>query len=153
MLTTPHVITGLAIMKLFPHPWIAVGLSLMSHFILDFFVPHWNPHLFTEHKNGGLSKSTLLIILVDGILALIALATISYFAYPDLTKIGFYFLAAGASTLPDLIEIPYYFFNWKHKLLASYVNFEHHNQAKEGVLLGSLTQIVIILAGLKQLFF
>jgi hypothetical protein len=154
MLTTPHVITGLAIMKLSPNPWVGLLMAFLSHFILDFFVPHWNPHLFTEHsQNGRLSKSTLIIIAVDGLLALTALGAVSFFAYPDTTRIAFYFGASLAATLPDLVEVPYYFLNCKNKLLASYVNFEHHNQAKEGIILGSLTQIIIITAGLKQLFF
>ncbi|MFC1711262.1 hypothetical protein ACFLZ1_01610 [Patescibacteria group bacterium] len=153
MLTTPHVVVSLAILKIVPNPGAALVLAFLSHFVLDWFIPHWNPHLFTEHKKSGkISKNSLLIILTDGFLSFTLLLVLSLKVWPDLNRIFLYYLTAFAATLPDLIEIPYYFMNSKNKLLAKYVNFEHENQANGTVFWGILTQVIVVLAGLQELF-
>jgi len=153
MLTTPHVIVSLAIFKIYPHPLEAVLLSFLSHFILDFFIPHWNPHLYTEFKKQGkISLNSIIIILIDGFIALTLISFLSFKALPDISQVFWYLACAGAAVLPDLIEIPYYFLNWKNKILTQYVNFEHKNQAKSDGIIGILTQVLIIIASLKQIF-
>lgn len=154
MLTTPHVLVGLSILKITKSPVLAIILAFLSHFILDFFIPHWNPHLYTEHKkSGSISKNSLLIIFVDGFLALLFLAILSFQAWPDFSQIFLYGLVSLASVLPDLIEIPYYFLNWKNKWLAGYVRFEHKNQANGTIFWGLSTQVLVVIASLKELFF
>ena len=71
MLTTPHVLVALTILKIFPYPIPALFLILLSHFIIDFCIPHWNPHLFTElKKDGHVSFKSIWVILIDGFIAL-----------------------------------------------------------------------------------
>lgn len=153
MLTTPHVLVGLVIIQKIPHP-LGLFLSLISHFILDFFIPHWNPHLYTEFKKGGkISDPSIKVILVDGFLAVALTLFFMSKSLPDLSQAFLYGLASFMAVLPDAIEIPYYFGGWKNKWLKKYVYFEHKYQASAGIFWGMLTQILVVVASLKILFF
>ena len=154
MLITPHVLVGLVIIKIFPYPLGAFLLVLLSHFFLDFFIPHWNPHIYTEmKKNKKINLSSLVIILIDGLITTLIFTYLSYQALPNFGKIIIYGLTAFFSILPDLIEVPYYFFGSKNKKLISYVNFAHKYQSDGNVFWGVITQVLVILVCIKQLFF
>jgi len=149
MLTTPHVLAGIALATKLPFPW-GIPAALLSHFVLDFLVPHWNPHLFTEMKTkGNLSSASLKIIVFDSLLAFLFLVFLSFKALP------IYLIWSGAllATLPDLMEIPFYFLKIKNPWLVKYVTFEHHHQAKAAPILGILTQIFVGAISLYFLLF
>ena len=154
MLTTPHSLVGILIASLTSNPLLVFILAIISHFILDFFIPHWNPHIYTEfNARGKISKKSFMITLVDGLMAAFF---VLFFAYKNLgnqSKVLLIFLGVFGATLPDLIEIPYYFFGCKNKLLKKYVDFEHKYQANGTFWFGILTQLVVIAISLKFLFF
>ena len=153
MLTTPHTLVGLAIIKTFPHP-LGLILSLISHFILDFCIPHWNPHLYTEmKKDSKISHFSTKIIFIDSFLAITFFLILVYQIMPNYNQIFLYILAVFFSTLPDLVKIPYYFFGYKNKVLAKYADFEHKYQADAGIFWGIATQILAVIASLKILLF
>lgn len=158
MLTTPHALVGLVIIQKIPHP-IGLLVSLISHFLIDFFIPHWNPHLYTEFKKtGGISSSSIKIILVDGFLAVALTLFFMFKNLPagrqgllNLSQAFLYGLSSFMAVLPDAIEIPYYFLNWKSKCMKKYVYFTHKYQADAGIFWGMLTQILVVIASLKVL--
>lgn len=153
MLTTPHTLTALVIISRFPN-LTGLILALLSHFALDFFIPHWNPHLYTEmNKNKKISFKSIAVILIDG---LIAVAFTLYFMIQKLPSLNQAFLVGLAAFLavsPDFIEIPYYFFNYRARWMVKYVEFEHQHQSNGVFFWGLVTQIIVILASLKILFF
>jgi len=153
MLTTPHVLVSLALVKMYPHP-LTLLFSLLSHFVLDFFVPHWNPHLYTEFNGkSGIKMDSKKIILFDG---LIGVGLTLFYFFTNIGDLNLAFLYAFSSlfaVLPDLIEAPYYFLGYKGKWLRDYVKFEHLHQAGANVFWGSLTQVLTSLTALKILFF
>lgn len=155
MLTTPHVLVALTIFKILPDsPIMAFFLILISHFVIDFCIPHWNPHLFTEFKKSGrISLRSMQIILIDAFLALTILTLMVINVWPNYSVVFGYTLAAFLGILPDFIEIPHYFLRWKNKLLTKYVVFQHQHQANGTFFWGILTQIIVIAACFKQLFF
>lgn len=154
MLTLPHTLVGLAIIKLIPHPVIGPMFAFVSHFIVDFCIPHWNPHIFTEiSTKGKLSPHSKKIIFIDGLIALLICGYIALINLDNPSKIILYALGALAAVLPDLIELPYYFFNFKSRLLSRYIYFEHKYQANANIFWGNLTQVLLITAALKVLFF
>lgn len=153
MLTTPHALIGLAIIKVYPHPG-GVLLAFLSHYLVDFTIPHWNPHIFGEMKNKKqISSQSLKIILADGLLAVGLTLLAMKFAWPNMYLTSLYGLGSFASVLPDAIEIPYYFFNFKHRFLLKYADFCHKNQADGNLFWGLLTQLIFVIASLKQVFF
>lgn len=152
MLTTPHVLVGLAVIKTMPNLGGLV-LAFLSHFLLDFFVSHWNPHLYTEfHKSGRISSSSVKIIIIDGLIAVCLTLFLMYQSLPDLGSALLIGGAAFFAVLPDLIEFPYYFLNYKKNWLKKYVNFEHKHQAASSFCWGMITQVLVSLAALRVLF-
>lgn len=140
MLLTPHILFALYLTKILPG-WLAIPAALISHIVLDFFFPHWNPHIFTQtQKYGKIIKSSLAIIIGD---SLLSLGFILYFMskiYPDLMQIFYLGVVSLAAIFPDVIEIPYYFFHYKGKYLYRIINFQHKHQAQGDVIWGNLTQ-------------
>jgi len=152
MLTLPHTLVAVAIVKLIPNPLISLPLCLTSHFFLDFLITHWNPHLYTEYqKNGRVSSGSIFFITIDALLALTVSLAILLKFWPNLSTIGLYATGIFLATLPDTIEIPYYFMGVKSKLLSSYVEFEHKHQANGSVLWGIITQIITVTLSLLVL--
>lgn len=153
MLTTPHALIGLAIVKNYPHP-LGLFLAFLSHYLVDSTIPHWNPHIYGEMKNKKkLSARSLKIILVDGFLAVALTLGAMVQAWPNINLMIFLGFGSFASVLPDAIEIPYYFFHYKIKFLMKYANFCHRHQADDRIFWGLMTQLVFILASLKVIFF
>jgi len=140
MLLTPHILFALYLTSVLP-VWIALPLAFMSHMVFDFMLPHWNPHIFTELKKfGKIQKPSLAVIVVD---CLTSLGFVLYFAskaFPDISAITVIFLAAFLSILPDIVEIPYYFFNYRSKNMKKIMDFQHRYQARGDVIWGNLSQ-------------
>lgn len=122
MLYTPHFLTGVAIMKLFPDPKIGLPLALLSHFVLDL-----TPHNDFDLKPGITLKQFLKTekrrrnIIITALSLDYLLTTIS-FIWVFLTFNNYYYLGAGvAGVLPDAIEQFLMFFGialpgWQDKL-------------------------------------
>jgi hypothetical protein len=151
MFTTPHVLLGLYFATHF-RPEIALPAALISHFLFDYFYPHWNPHLFTEmKKHGKISTSSIKIITVDLCFAVIFLGFFVYQAWPNLNQIILFVFAAILADLPDIVEAPFYFLKSRNPTLLKMVNFEHKHQANASKMWGLLSQALIVILCLWQL--
>lgn len=154
MLTTPHSLVGILIASLITNPLLVFTLAIISHFVLDFLVPHWNPHIYTEFSNKGkISKNSFIITLIDGLIAAFFVLWVVLKNLGNYSQLFLIFLGVFGATLPDLVEIPYYFLGCKNKLLKKYVDFEHKHQANGTFWLGILTQLAVIILSLKFLIF
>ncbi|NMC35934.1 hypothetical protein GYA49_02710 [Candidatus Beckwithbacteria bacterium] len=144
MLLTPHIFLGLFFIAKF-RPEVAVSAALVSHFLFDYFLPHWNPHLFTEmKKNGALSQKTKLIIAADVLVSVISVLVFMSLALPNLTQAFYIGLTALFAVLPDLIEAPFYLLKL-NGIFRKFVEFEHKNQATAGPLWGNVSQALVII--------
>jgi hypothetical protein len=153
MLTVPHAIMGATIASKVSNPLLFPPLAILSHFLLDFLIPHWNPHLYTEyHTKKSLTKTTKEIIFLDGLLAIISTAFIASLKLPNLNQAFFIFLGAGFGVLPDAIEIPHYFFGFRNKILSAYIKFGHDHQKKASFFPGLVTQLLTVLICLLVIF-
>lgn len=155
MLTTPHTLLALALMLIIPNKLLALLMAFLSHFITDFFLPHWNPSIYSEHKkNHKLILSTVRFIFFDAFLAVsLMVAVIFSKAWPDLKYSLLIAVGCLLAVLPDLVEIPYYFLNSSNKLIQKYVVFQHKHQAKAGKLGGILNQLIVIFFSLYAIYF
>ena len=146
MLETPHVVVGAAIATAIPNPLISIPLALASHFVLD-RVPHWNPHLNTELKKfGKITTQTRTIVIMDVILSLTLGFYIASLALPNTAHAMTILFASFAAVLPDVIEVPYFFFGLKTKFIKNWIKFQKSIQVDTTPIPGLLTQVVTILA-------
>lgn len=149
MLETPHVIVGAVIATKVVNPALAIPLAFGSHFLLE-KVPHWNPHLNAEMKKyGHPTRNSTLITTAD---TLLALTTGTFIASRALPNIG-YFLTIMASclaaSLPDIVEGPYFFLNFKNKIIQRWVRWQKSIQVdSESIFWGLQTQIITIIFAL-----
>lgn len=151
MLETPHVLVGVAIATKIPNPVISIPLALASHFILE-KIPHWNPHLYTETEKYGqpTSKSTL-ITAIDSSIALTTGSLIAFSHLPNLALTLTIFFSAFAAVLPDVIEAPYLYLNYRKPWLKKYILWQKSIQAEAKPFWGLITQVLIIIAALLSL--
>lgn len=148
MLETPHVIVAAAIAVKAGNPWLAIPLSFISHFLLD-ETPHWNPHITT--KEGGVKKvdpNSLKLIIADSSLALISGSVIALSFLPDYKKVITVLACCFVSVLPDLVEAPYIFFNYRHQWLRKWLFFQKSHQFDTNIFWGLSTQVITIAAAI-----
>lgn len=148
MLETPHVVLGAAIAIKIPNPWIAIPLAFMSHFVLD-KVPHWNPHTYTETvKNGGPSRTTVAIAVIDAAVSLAVGLGIAHSALPDRALALNIIACSLASVLPDVSKYPFFLFKKvRHGIYKKWVDYERTMQVQvNSAFWGLTTQLLLILA-------
>lgn len=152
MVEIPHVLVGAAIAAKVGNPALALPLAFASHFVLD-LIPHKNPSIYTPLKGGGsLSKRLKQIIFADSAIALAIGLIIGATYLPDTGRAIIIILGAFFAVLPDVLEIPYYFFKLRHPLMVGYVEFSHSYQGSAPLIPGTLTQVIISAAALWWIF-
>lgn len=146
MLETPHVIVAAAIAYKVGDPYLAIPLSFVSHFVLE-TVPHWNPHILTEMKKfGEITKKSKTIIVADVILSLISGLYIASQVLPNSQHYWTILIACFFGVLPDLMEAPYFFLNWKNKFLSWWIKTQKSIQSDATPVPGMITQAITIFA-------
>lgn len=146
MLETPHVIVASAIATKTGNPYLALSLALFSHFVLD-KAPHWNPHITTKEGTVKIiDPKSMKIIIADSTLALITGSAIALSYLPDINKTILILACCFLAVLPDLVEAPYIFFNYKKEYLRKWLFFQKKHQFNTNVIWGLTTQIITIIA-------
>ena len=152
MLELPHVLVGAAIGATVSNPILSLPLALLSHFATD-YLPHWNPHINTEIKKyGSITKKSLLILAADSGGALILGSSIAYLKSQSLSQFLVIMACCLLSVLPDVLEIPYYFFKKKIKWMEQLIDFQRAHQWNVPALWGVLAQIIVSLGALFIIF-
>ncbi|OGY25256.1 MAG: hypothetical protein A2864_01265 [Candidatus Woykebacteria bacterium RIFCSPHIGHO2_01_FULL_39_12] len=130
MLSTPHLLTGAAIVKLIPEPTIALPVAFASHFVLD-AIPHWDGSPRPPYSNT--IKINIAIDYIFGLLAVIILST---------GDARFLWIVAGAitATVPDFImgfyrnwQTPFHSHRWFHHFNLFHLNIQKNLPAFLGL--------------------
>lgn len=104
MLYTPHALTGAAIAYVFPNPFVAIPLSIVSHLFFD-VIPHSNPNPI---KAKGFTKYLFLTEILVGNIVLLFFAR--FFSGYD-NSLFYLMVACGlGANLPDILTGPYALF-------------------------------------------
>jgi hypothetical protein len=145
VLETPHIIVASAIAAKTGNPYLALSLAFFSHFVLD-EVPHWNPHITTKEGNVKvIDPKSMKIIVVDSTLALITGLSIALSYFPDIKKVALVIACSFLAALPDLVEAPYIFLNYKKEYLRKWLFFQKKHQFNTNIIWGLSTQIITII--------
>lgn len=139
MTATGHAIVGAAIVSKIPDLRIALPLALLSHFLGD-LLPHWDTG--TYWKTKGMKRvfgETLIDLSVGyGLVILIFIM----FLHQDPTRILWGVLFGQ---LPDFLEIPYFFLQWKFAPFSWIDKLQHVFHQKMGLPWGLVDQVVVAL--------
>ena len=141
MLELPHTLVGAAIATKIPNPLISLPLALTSHILID-LVPHWNPSLYTETKKFGRpTKRSNQIVFWDTGLSLIAGFVVASRVLPDYYHFAIIVLACFMAVVPDVIEAPFFYLNYRPKFLKKLILWQHDHQGRAKPLPGLVVQL------------
>ena len=153
MLELPHAIVGATIAIKTGNPLLAFPLAFLSNFILD-FLPHWNPHLYTElHRDGKISSKSFKIVVLDSSLALVIGTLLALRFYPNFYMIALVLLSCLIAVSTDLVEAPFFFLGWKNKYIIKFINFQRRLQWNVPFWPGILSQAGLLLICFIIIFF
>jgi len=144
MLEFAHVVTGATLATKIGNPAFSFPLCLASNFLID-LLPHWNPHLYTEKKKFGcLKPKTVLFLFMDSSFGLI-LGLIIAFTAPDTKSFFIIILGSFLAVLGDLVEAPFYLFDWQNGLVKKLIAFQRNHQWNVPFWPGMISQIAYVL--------
>lgn len=131
MLSIAHGTTGALIATAIPNPLISTPLILVTHFLQD-YIPHWDFGQGLSKKKKRKKTAFFQELLTDFPLSILLV----YLWFPagsgEINFMAFYgwFIAL----LPDFLEFPYLFLNWRLKPLKQFVKFHssiHESTSKK----------------------
>lgn len=144
MLSTTHGPTGAFIATKIKSPFISIPLIIVTHFIQD-YIPHWDVGQGLSKKKKSKKAAFLQELLFDFPLSII----VTYFffqhgqsAFNYRAWIGWFF-----ALIPDFIEFPHLFLNWRFHPLIDFANFHakiHRSTPK--VIKGLIPQVLTLIA-------
>lgn len=144
MIELAHAATGGLIAYKIGNPLLSLPLAFASHFLID-LLPHWNPHLGREKKKlGKIKKETFLVVILDCLAGLAIGLYLASLVWPNAWQALFIIGGCFAGILPDLIEAPYYFFNWKSKLIKRMIVFQEAHHWNVPFLFGVIFQLAYV---------
>ena len=136
MTATAHALVGGAIAYSVQNPALGIPLSLLSHPVLD-IIPHWD-------FGWGWRKKTKLKLFCEASLDLTVGIVASYAVFGQFINIYYFLACVLGSILWDLLEIPYWFFNWRFFPFSTLHSIQHHIQGRAKLPWGILTQVVTV---------
>ncbi|MBI4040057.1 hypothetical protein HY389_01740 [Candidatus Daviesbacteria bacterium] len=138
MTATAHALVGGAIAASVPDPTIGLTLSAASHPIMD-LIPHWD-------FGWGWRSKTKVKLFAQASFDLALGFILAYFLFGRYTNNFWYFMAAVfASEIWDMLEAPYWFFNWRFPPFSWIYNIQHRLQGKVKLPWGILTQVAVVI--------
>ena len=136
MTATAHALVGGAIAYSVQNPALGIPLSLLSHPVLD-MIPHWD-------FGWGWRKKTKLKLFCEASIDLTVGIVASYAVFGQFINIYYFLACVLGSILWDLLEIPYWFFNWRFFPFSTLHSIQHHIQGRAKLPWGILTQVVTV---------
>ena len=136
MTATAHALIGGAIAASIPNPAISLPLIALSHPIAD-MIPHWDFGFNWRQK----PKMTLFAqCCADLGVGLI----LSYLLFGRNLDFWYFLFAVTLSEAWDIIQVPYWFFDWKFPPFSTFYNVSHQINSKAQLPWGVLTQAATV---------
>lgn len=137
MTATAHAIIGGAIAASTPtNPTLGITLAALSHPILD-MIPHW------DFGRGWRNKNKFVLFLQAGgdfVFGII----ITFLLFGKFTNNTYLFFVILISESWDILQAPYWLFNWKFPPFSTFYNVQHDLNGKAPMFWGILTQAATV---------
>jgi len=137
MLTSIHLVAGAAIGKATGSFWLAIPISVISHYLLD-IIPHYNQKPVENYLEKGFLGSNKKDLLVKSIEPLVGIFLVAYSAiYLNPNIAWVMIVSAFFGWLPDFLV----FLRWKYRVniipFSLFKKFEekchHHALSLQGI--------------------
>ena len=136
MTATTHALVGGIIAATVPNPALGLSLALISHPILD-IIPHWD-------FGWGWRKKSKSKLLIESSLDLLFGIVVSFVLFGQHVALWYFLAAVILSEIWDLLEAPYWFFQWKFFPFGFIYKFQSGLQGKLKLPGGVITQLVSV---------
>lgn len=136
MTATAHALIGGAIAASVPDPIIGISLAAVSHPVAD-MVPHWD-------FGWGWKKKSKVLLFTQSLFDLSLGVGLTFLLFGRTTNHLYLFLAIFMSESWDILQAPYWLFNWKFFPFSAFYNFQHQINGKAKLPWGILTQAVTV---------
>lgn len=136
MTATAHALIGGAIAASVSNPAIGIPLAAISHPIAD-LIPHWDFGL-------GWKKKSKILLFLQSAADLTFGVILTFIIFGNTTNHLYLFMAVFISLSWDLLQAPYWLFNWKFAPFSTFYRFGHETNGKAKMPLGILTQAATV---------
>ncbi|MBI2021639.1 hypothetical protein HYS93_02000 [Candidatus Daviesbacteria bacterium] len=136
MTATAHALVGASIAATVPDPALGITLAAASHPILD-LIPHWD-------FGRDWRKKSKIKLFVQAAFDLSLGFVLAYLLFGDGVDFWYLFACIFASEVWDIIEAPYWFFNWDFPPFSWLYEVGHTIQGRAKLPMGILTQVVTV---------
>ncbi len=143
MLSISHAATGALITTKIPYPIISVPLTLAAHYAQD-YIPHWDVGQGLTKGKKSKTDAFFQELLTDFPLSI----AFVYFVFQHNRPFSIWpWLGWFVALLPDFLEFPYIFLNWRFWPIKPLAKFHSrfHNSIPDKVK-GLIPQILIVIA-------
>jgi hypothetical protein len=107
MTASNHAVAGAVIASVVANPVIAIPLAFASHFVMDAM-----PHYGDRNKSSWLNRNFHYVLVSDFI---VTLSFISFTIFKSPPNLFMIFICAVVAVLPDVLWLPYYLADIRHK--------------------------------------
>lgn len=136
MTATAHAIVGGAIAASIPNPSLGITLATVSHPLLD-LIPHWD-------FGWGWKSKTKLRLFTQAVVDLSLGTTLAYLIFGQYVDFTYFLACIFASEVWDILEVPYWFLNWRFPPFSYFYNVQSKLQGKAKLPWGVFTQVVAV---------
>lgn len=139
MTATVHAIVGGAIAaSTTQNPVLGLTIATVSHPLLD-LVPHWD-------LGWGWREKSKIRLFIESATDVLVGVTVAYLLFGASAPWWYFLLCIGLSISWDVLEAPYWFFNWKFFPFGFIYNLQSGLQGKAKIPWGIITQLAVIAA-------
>lgn len=136
MTATAHALIGGAIAASIPDPVLGITLSAISHPIAD-MIPHWDFGLGWKKKSKALLFFQSAGDLIFGVV-------LTFLIFGNSTNHLYLFMSIFISESWDLLQAPYWLFNWKFPPFSTFYKFGSRTNESAKMPWGILTQAATV---------
>lgn len=136
MTATAHALIGGAIAASVPNPALGISLAAISHPIVD-IIPHWDFGL-------GWRKKSKLLLFFQSCFDLILGLVLTFLIFGKTTNPLYLLVCVFVSESWDILQAPYWLFDWKFFPFSTFYNFQHEINRKAKLPWGILTQAATV---------
>lgn len=136
MTATAHALIGASIAAAIPDPAIGIPLAAISHPLAD-MIPHW------DFGRGWKSKKKIVLFL-QSMADLTFGVVLAFILFGKSVNPLYLALSILISESWDILQAPYWLFNWKFPPFSYFYNFGHQTNVKAELPWGILTQAATV---------
>lgn len=136
MTATAHALIGGAIAASVPNPALGITLAAISHPIAD-MIPHWDFGL-------GWRKKSKTLLFFQGFFDLLLGIVLTFVLFGKTTNPIYLLVCILVSESWDILQAPYWLFNWNFPPFSYFYKIQHEINAKAKLPWGVLTQAATV---------